>query len=294
MHANSMCISCLLSKQEKAVRSFPDEKKKFEYMHRLLEFLCEHAEKQCAPWLAARMDQIYEEFWGKGVDYGPIKHRFNQLMLTMEKDLERQIGGTSEPLLTCIKYVCAANYIDFGAFSEVSREKLEELLKKAADTTVSREEYDRFCRDLEGARHLVYLIDNCGEIVLDKIFIRRLKEQFPQLRITAVVRGEEVLNDATMEDAAEVGLTELVPCVGNGSNIPGTVPGELGPEASRLLGEADVIIAKGQGNFESLYGEGFNPYFLFLCKCELFVRRFGLQQFAPVFVREERIRMQDC
>ena len=127
---------------------------------------------------------------------------------------------------------------------------------------------------MENARTLVYLTDNCGEIVLDKLFIKQIKETFPGLNITAMVRGGDVINDATLVDAKEVGLTEIVPCMGNGNAAPGTIVGRLSEEARETLFHADVIISKGQGNFESLYGEKLNPYYLFLCKCELFVYRF--------------------
>lgn len=86
-------------------------------------------------------------------------------------------------------------------------------------------------------------------------------------------------------------LTDIVPCIGNGNAAPGTVIKRLSEEARKALFSADVIISKGQGNFESLYGEGLNPYYLFLCKCELFVQRFGLARYESVFAREERIRV---
>ena len=98
-----------------------------------------------------------------------------------------------------------------------------------------------------------------------------------------------MLNDATLEDAKEIGLTKQVHCIANGNGAPGTVYESLSEEAKQVLKEADLIISKGQGNFESIVGEGFNPYYIFLCKCELFVRRFGLQQYESVFMKEERL-----
>ena len=100
----------------------------------------------------------------------------------------------------------------------------------------------------------------------------------------------DVINDATIVDAKEVGLTDIVTCIGNGNGAPGTVLKLLSEEARTVLSGADLIISKGQGNFESLYGEGINPYFIFLCKCELFVRRFQLKQYESVFMKEERIK----
>ena len=114
------------------------------------------------------------------------------------------------------------------------------------------------------------------------------------LRITAIVRGGNVINDATMEDAAEVGLCDIVHCIGNGDASPGTVLSRISGEATAVIRSADVIISKGQGNFESLYGEeGLTPYFLFMCKCELFVRRFGMKQYSSVFKRGDRIKIAE-
>lgn len=288
MRASSMCISCLLSKQEKLIRQFQDETKKSEYMHRVLEILYQHGQEESSPHLAERIDCLYKEFWGELKDYTTIKQKYNRLLLDKEGEIE---GRVNQSLRECIKYVCAANYIDFSAVEHVNERTFEQLLEKAGREAISEEEYAHFLEDLEKAERLVYLTDNCGEIVLDKLFMKCIKEAFPKLQITAIVRGENVLNDATYEDAREVGLTEIVPCIGNGNGAPGTVVDRLSAEARSVLLDADVIISKGQGNFEGLYGEGLNPYYLFLCKCELFVRRFGLEQYSSVFLREERMRI---
>lgn len=291
MQANSMCIACIISKQEKKIRPFPDENKKSEYMRQLLEILYRHGRTESSPWLAEQIDQLYENFWGEPEDYTPIKHRYNHLLLEKESEIVRQIRGSEDPIEESIKYVCAANYIDFSAVEHVTEQTFEQLLEKAKSETVPQEEYQAFRKDLEKARKLVYLTDNCGEIVLDKVFIRSLKESYPHLQIAVIVRGKDVINDATMEDAREVGLTDLVPCVGNDNGAPGTVLKRFGEQTRHLLLDADLVISKGQGNFESLYGEGVNPYYLFLCKCELFVRRFGLEQYKSVFVKEERVKI---
>lgn len=292
MNASSMCVSCMIAKQEKMIRQFPDETKKTQYMHRVLEIFYRHGQTESAPWIAEQINRLYREFWGQAEDYREQKQSYNRLLLAMESEIERRVRTVRDPLRECIKYVCAANYIDFSAVEHVSEQTFEKLMEKVGRECVADEEYRRFRKDLENAKELVYLTDNCGEIVLDKLFIRHIKEQFPGLRITAIVRGEDVINDATLEDAREVGLTDLVPCIGNGNAAPGTVIKRLSREAKEALYSADVIISKGQGNFESLYGEGLTPWYLFLCKCELFVRRFGLAQYESVFAREDRIAIQ--
>lgn len=292
MHAGSMCISCILSKEEQSIRQFPDEERKSEYMHLVLEVLYQYGRTESSPGLTERLARLYRDFWGEDRDYTAQKHQYNQLLLQMEKKLEQKIQNATEPLKECIKYVCAANYIDFSAVEHVNEDTLEELLENAVGQTVPEEEYQIFRTDLENARTLVYLTDNCGEIVLDKLFIKQIKETFPGLNITAMVRGGDIINDATLVDAKEVGLTEIVPCMGNGNAAPGTIVGRLSEEARETLFHADVIISKGHGNFESLYGEKLNPYYLFLCKCELFVYRFQMEQYKSVFVREERMKIK--
>lgn len=288
MHASSMCISCIFGKQDRLIRQFDDEDKKSEYMHRVLEILYKHGQSESSPWLAEQINMLYESYWGK-IDYTSLKHKYNQLLLDKEREMERRIRGTDDVIKECIKYVCAGNYIDFSAVENVSEQVFEKLLNKAVEETVSEEEYSHFINDLEAAHKLVYLTDNCGEIVLDKLFIRFIQERYPLLQIHVIVRGKDVINDATMNDAREVGLTELVPCIGNGNGAAGAVIKRFDQEARQLLSDADIVISKGQGNFEGLFGEGLNPYYFFMCKCELFIRRFGLKQYESVFIKEERI-----
>ena len=291
MNLNSMCIPCMLTKQQQLINHFTDEDKKSEYIHQVLKVLYDYAQTESSPWIGDQLHKLFREFWGESKDYTEIKHKFNKLVLSKEDEVERRIRQSSDPLKECINYVCAGNYIDFGVTSNVSEEMFEELWQKAGDEEVSEEEYAHFCEDLANAKTLVYLTDNCGEIVFDKIFIRHIKEAYPDLQITTIVRGEDVVNDATMTDAAEVGLTELVTCMGNGNAAAGTLLKLMADASKQVLLNADVIISKGMGNFESLYGENLNPYYLFLCKCELFTKRFGLDLYASVFMKEERIQI---
>lgn len=285
-----MCISCILKKQEKLIRDFSDEDKKSQYINRVLEILRKHGQTESSPWLAEKINQLYEECWGEGEDYTVTKQRYNQLLLSKEKEILSCINNSDDCIRECIKYVSAGNYIDFSAVDNVNEHTLDELLQKVNEENISEIEYFNFKRDLEQAKKLVYVTDNCGEILLDKIFIKCIEDKYPKLKITVIVRGQNVINDATIEDAKQVGLTDIVTCIGNGSGAPGTVIKLLSEEAKQALFEADMIISKGQGNFESLFAEGLNPYYIFLCKCELFVRRFGLKQYESVFMKEERIK----
>lgn len=290
MRANSMCISCILSKQEQMIRGFQDEERKAAYLHEVLDILYRYGQNKSAPWMTQKIDEVYLSFWGSAIDYSSIKHKYNQLLLEREGEIETIIRQSDDPIRSCINYVCAGNYIDYSAVEDVNENMLQFLIDKASNETIPENVFDEFNSDLKRANNLIYLTDNCGEIVMDKIFIKLIQESFPSINITVILRGTNVLNDATMEDAKEVGLDEVARCIGNGTGIPGTDIDEISDEARKLLREADMIIAKGQGNFESLFGNGLNPYYLFLCKCELFVKRFGLKQFSSVLVKEEKLK----
>lgn len=291
MNLNNRCITCMFTKQMQAIEHFTDEDKKNAYALQLLKLFYDYAQDKSSPWMGLQIQKLREEFWGITDDYSEIKHAFNQLVLDREAEAEQRITQAADPLRECIKYVCAGNYIDFGALANVTEETFNDLWNKAAQEDISEEEYTFFYQDLKNAKTLVYLTDNCGEIVFDKVFLRHIKEAYPHLQITTIVRGADVYNDATMTDAEEVGLTEIVSCIGNGNAAAGTLLELMDDTSKEILLHADVIISKGMGNFESLYGENLNPYYLFLCKCNLFTQRFGLDLYSSVFMKEERIQI---
>ena len=142
-------------------------------------------------------------------------------------------------------------------------------------------------KELNSAKKLIFLTDNCGEIVLDKLLLETIVKVYPHLECTIIVRGEPVLNDATMEDALQVGIEACGKVIPNGTNIAGTYIPWISAEARQVMEEADMLISKGQGNFESLHGCGLNIYYLFLCKCQWFMERFGLPQYSGVFINEK-------
>lgn len=290
MRLNPFCMCCAVNKQEKNIRHFQDMDSKTEYMKQVMALMANAGPQDCAPSLIIDLKKLYTEFWGEQADdYADIKHDFNSLMLTLEKSLEEKIRNSSDPLETALLYARIGNYIDFAALSNVDKDTVISLIEAENKETLDSQEYIHFRQDLMNASSLVYLTDNCGEIVMDKLVIRILKEQYPDLDITVVVRGFPVVNDATMEDAEETGLTSIVKVTGNGSGVAGTwLPG-ISQETKELLYTADMILAKGQGNFETLNDCGLNIYYLFLCKCEWFQKLFHARPLQGMFVNERRV-----
>ena len=293
MKLNPYCMCCAVNKQEEKIRKFPDMDKKTEYMKKVMSILSSAEEQVCSPSLSVEIKKLYSEFWNcPAEDYTEIKKEFNQLMLNVEASVEEKIRTSADPLETALLYARIGNYIDFAALENVSQETMLKLLENENQEPLSQTEYANFQTDLSTAKTLVYLTDNCGEIVLDKLAVKILKEKYPQLNITVIVRGYPVVNDATMEDAEEIGLTDIVKVTGNGSNVGGTWFPGLSNEARTLLEQADVILAKGQGNFETMNDCGLNVYYLFLCKCDLFQRRFHAKALQGMFLNERRIQME--
>ena len=291
MKLTSECIFCIVRSEEKRLKQIvvPEEKKSL-YVKEVLKAVGESGREVSAPVMVAEIHKIRENYFGIGSGgYEQEKHRFNGVMLRIEEQVEKKILEAEDSLSAAMQYARAGNYIDFGALPEVKESILLSILDKAIDKNFSENEvYIRFKKELSTAQKLVYLTDNCGEIVLDKQLIKEIKRLYPKLKVTAVVRGKPVLNDATLEDAEEVGLTKVTEVMENGSDVAGTELSLISAKARKVLEEADLLIAKGQGNYETLSGSGLNIYYLFLCKCRLFVERFHVEQFQGVLLREQQ------
>ncbi len=294
MVADRECYDCCIKKAEGLLDQYQvSEAVRSRVMEEVEAVLAEAGKDLCAPLLMAQMMSVLDMHVDIGDAYAEPKHKYDQFLLDREEKIYRDIAEACDSFLTGLKYAVTGNYIDFGAMSDVNEEKLAELLAGHDDLSLDEGEVLRLREDLSRAGKLVYITDNAGEIVLDKIFIRTIKELWPSLAITVIVRGFPTLNDATKEDAEYVGLEDIAPVLSNGTDIPGTPLDEISREALDAIRQADLCIAKGQGNFESLRGCGENIYYLFLCKCELFVRKFQVERFTPVLANEKRIVQYD-
>ncbi len=292
MKISATCIRCLLDRQEERIRQMEDEDVKSAYLKEVAGIIASSGEDATAPYLVYGINRVYRRYFGSLPDYEKEKKEFNALMLGLESELEADIRmGTDreEVLRYALNYARTANYIDYGATNHVEKETLLGLLREAKGEALDAAVLKSLRNELETAGKLAYLADNCGEIVADKLLIKILKEQYPQLEITVIVRGMPVLNDAVPGDAEDVGLTDMVKVIGNGNGVAGTQWNLLSEEAEHALSGADVILSKGQGNFETIHGCGLNIYYLFLCKCEWFTKRFGMERLKGVFVNERDI-----
>lgn len=284
------CMSCLVNRQLRMLNEQTDEIKKALYMKEVFGILSSMETGAASPVAVSRMDSLFKEYFGTIRSFDEVKYKYNALLLEKENVLTERVNASGDKLLCALKYSRTGNYIDFGAMSSVTQEELEKLIDASPQDNIDEVEYENFKKELASAENMVFITDNCGEIVFDKIFIKAIKELYPALGLTVLVRGFPVLNDATYEDAVFVGIDKYVPVISNGSAIAGTYIPEISEEAQELLKKADLILAKGQGNFETMYGCGLNVYYAFLCKCIWFEKRFGMKRLEGVFTNEKRKR----
>ena len=286
----SACLSCLTRGQLDKYPENISEEQQIMFKQKVLQILATAADNESAPMLVNKIDQLRMEMFGSNTDYSEIKQYFNEYVMKKQTRIEYEVVKAEDQLMRALQYAMTGNYIDFGAMESVSEEKFEELLVSAKFISLDEQEYKNLKNDLETAKTMVFLHDNCGEIVFDHVLIKTLKMLYPEMTITSMVRGFPVLNDATMDDARQIGLAETVEVMGNGSTVAGTCLEYISEEALKVIQNADVIISKGQGNFETLYGCGLNVYYLFMCKCNLFAERFHKKLFEGMLINDQSVR----
>ncbi len=209
---------------------------------------------------------------GKPHDYDPYaehKQLSNDIAIAYLPKFKAKIEQSKAPLGVAVKLAAAGNIIDFGAknYRELNiNAELESIDERGFGIYDS----DAFFAYLTRAKTLLYLCDNAGEIVLDKLFIEEIQKTFPPLKITCAVRHKPIINDALLADASYVGLDQIVPVISSGSVYPGTIISETSETFQRIFGEADMVISKGQGNFETLYDKA-DPriFFILRIKCHM-------------------------
>lgn len=256
------------------------------YLSEVRSIIANRTENDTAPYLIYQFAKAYERCCGKASPYKEIKKKFNDLVLSMESSIRRQIECSDNPLKAALMYARIGNYIDFGAMKNVDEQTFLSLFDKASFSDDDEKVMGSFIQQCRTAKEFLLITDNCGEIVLDKLFIEQLKKRFPDLNVTVMVRGDEVINDATMEDAEYVGINTLARVISNGAPVAGTVLHMLSDEGREALEKAEVILAKGQGNYESLCGQGKHVFYSFLCKCDVFTERFNVPKLTGLLVEE--------
>ncbi len=232
------------------------------------------------PAMGQQIHRRLRELTGNVDPYAVVKTRFNQMALEMLPELRATIADAADSFDAAVRLAIAGNIIDFGPKGNTTEHDALEAIAHALSEPLYGD-IRLFQNSINRADHILYLADNAGEIVFDRVLIEHLLPK----RIILAVRGAPVINDATIEDAQATGLTELVTVISNGSDAPGTILGDCNASFREHFYKADLIISKGQGNFETLSEEGGNIFFLFKAKCPVIASHAGVPLGAQVLTR---------
>ena len=286
--ADARCILCHFQKNVDIARGLGSDEQAMAFAKGLMQVYLDAPENVSSTWFGPATNDLFHDIYGLDHDRFRQEKADSNAFVLARMDLLRQTAFSApDPVYAGLQLAILGNYIDFSALhGEVSFEKLDEMLQKALEMDLDRDTYAGLCRDLEKGSKLLYLTDNAGEIGFDRIFAEAIHAKYPHIAITFCVRGGPALNDATREDAEAVGIP--FPVIDNGNLVAGTQLELLSEEAKNAMDTADVIIAKGQANAETLLDSGYNIYYAFLVKCIRFIERFGKPKLTPMLVRERK------
>ena len=232
------------------------------------------------PKMGREIFRIVKGITGKDDPFKKIKQKSNKLVLDIYPKLKEEIRSSDDKLLTAVELAIAGNVIDYGVKNSLDVDK--EIEKILAGDFVGVEksskksfDYQEFKDALNNAESILYLGDNTGEIVFDKLLIEELSNILPDTKITYVVRDKPVINDVLVEDAVSCGLDKIVDVISSGCDAPGTILDLCSKEFLKLYESAELIISKGQGNFETLADEKRPIFFLFKVKCPVIANHTG-------------------
>lgn len=267
------CLPCFLRQALEASRmATEDVRVQREVLDSVMERLPKLSLDVTPPEIATEVHGLVKEITGNPDPYREAKKIHNQIMLNLYPVVKDVVAKSDDRLLSAVKVAIEGNAIDLGAQNQVG--DLEKWVYNGFPSNLAIDDYREFKEILMDSDFLVYLGDNAGEIVLDKILVEEIK-MLKDIEISFVVRESPIINDATMEDADFVGMRELAMVVSNGSTAPATILSQCSSEMLDLFSAADMIIAKGQGNYESLSEED-KMFFLLKAKCPVVARGLGV------------------
>ena len=282
---NSLCVECRLKKDLATARQLGTDEQATEFARAHMNLFLSLDKDENSAYFGSLLEDLFREHYNVGPDrHKEEKELSNKFVMDRMETLVSRVEAQPDPVFAALQFSVLGNYIDFSALrGEVSFEVLDKMLVSALEMELDRATYEEFCRDLQKGKKLLYITDNAGEIGFDRILAQQLVKKYPQLEITFCVRGGPVSNDATRADAQAVGLE--FPVIDSGNAIGGTILRCINGETKTAMEEADLILAKGMGNTESLYGSDYNIYYAFLVKCDRFIQVFNKPKMTPMFIK---------
>lgn len=263
MKTSLECIPCQIGQTIRMLRMLSTSREMHErIVRKILNMASETDLELSPPAFAQQIHRHLKKISGIEDPYQKEKQQENRLALQLLPEFRKSVESASDPLLTAARFAIAGNVTDMGVSDILTGTDIRKNLQKAWTDTFfgDREE---FRKAVDSADRILYLADNAGEIVFDRLLIEQLSPE----KVTIAVRGKPVLNDATVTDARSAGLHKIVEIISNGSDAPGTLLQDCSREFLKYFEKADLVIAKGHGNYESLNDENHHIFFLLKVEC---------------------------
>ena len=271
MNIDPACVECIINQSKRVADAIhADEKLTQEIVQAVEKMAPGFSFEQSPPEVASFVYEKMAQIAGKKDLYDEVKRLSTQKAQTFIPYLQKEIADSTDPLLTATKVAVAGNVIDLAAEYAFD---LNEELEKIFHTSFAVNDFERLQEQLSRSKRLLYIADNAGEHIFDKIYIQTILSLYPHIRLTYMTRGNAIINDVTYEEAKEAGFDELCDLLSSGVNTPGFVYDRANKASQELFDSADLIITKGMGNYECLSdAKRENLFFLLKVKCNVVAR----------------------
>jgi uncharacterized protein with ATP-grasp and redox domains len=279
------CFPCFLKQALIALRLGTNDQGLQEQILRSVMEEVGHADTSRPPaYTTSFIHRKIRELLGKD-PFREIKSEYNKITLRLFESLKGIVESSIDPLWTAARLAISGNVIDFGIFTHID---IEGTIGRALEQDIAIDDYGLFREAISGTGEVLYLLDNAGEIVFDRILIEAIQSQ--GAHVVAVVKGSPVINDCTRIDAVESGLIEVCEVIDNGSDAVGTILDLTSWEFRERYVRAPLVISKGQANFETVQDTGKEICYLFQSKCDVLSRELGLSIGAMVLKKSGNSR----
>jgi uncharacterized protein with ATP-grasp and redox domains len=294
MHVSIECYPCLLNQVLATVDLCDlEESEKKEVMSFALSQLAARSDNMYPQEIVVAVNEyLVQRFALRAEKFDPyksIKRRSREIALAFYGSIEERITSAQSPLEFAVKCAALGNIIDYGAKAH-GRLDISTELERVDELDFSVYDYGAFLETFKRSDHILYLGDNVGEDVFDKALIQAMKRDRPTLTVTFAARERPVINDVTLADARAVGMDKVARIISSGSVYPGTIMSKTSSEFQELFDAADLVIAKGQGNFETL-NDVAHPalFFLLRAKCDKVARAIGVGQGSMILKKQPKM-----
>ena len=263
------CVPCFVRQALDATRLVSaDEDVGERVLRRVLEATARVRMDFPPPFMGRTIHRIIREETGSADPYAALKRKSTQMALSLSDSVEQRIKNAPDPFEAAVRYAIAGNVMDYALVSTWDPEKIENCFAEALSKPIDLAAVRSLERSVAAASCILYIGDNAGETIFDRLLIQRL----PANTVTYAVKGSPIINDAIREDAEDAGINAFAEIVDNGSDAPGTILDLCSVVFRDLFEAADVVIAKGQANLETLNRCDRDLFFLAQVKCPVLAR----------------------